>query len=181
MKIRYFVVLALLSVVITSCKLEGESNYTPDINFVTKPIKNKSDSLNMYLTDNASVYRLDTIVVGDTVLFKILVTGYTNNIKEFYIKQYSDSSTTIILPNKISLDSIFSTTSNYINGTFLTKIATTAVYFPFKMVAKKPSKDAQLIFTVVSDANFRDGFGKNINSCTLLTPIVVDDSIKVAQ
>lgn len=181
MKMRYFVVLALLSIVITSCKLDGESNYTPDINFVTKPIKNKADSLNMYLTDNAAVIRLDTIAVGDTVLFRLFINGYTNNIKEFYIKQYSDSSATIILPNKSSLDSIFASTSNYKTGTFLTKITTTAVYFPFKMVARKPSLEANLIFTVVSDANFKDGFGKNINSITLKTPIVVAKDSVIAH
>ncbi len=174
MKIRHFIfiIVAALSVAFTSCDLEGESNYTPFIilNFV-KPVTQTNDSLEIFYTDQSNVFLLDTIQAGDTVTFRVGFNGFTNNLKAMYISQSADSVTRIILPNKLSMDSIFTTESDYAKGKFMMNGTTTFLYFPFRYVARSASKEAKLTLTIVSDAVFEDGFGSNTTTMTLKTPI----------
>lgn len=172
MKAKIFLVLALITVIISSCSLEGDSNYTPQIIFLRNPYLQNGDSLSAYYTDEGGVYRLDTISVGDTVMFQTYMTGVDNNLTAFYLKESADSVTRIVLPDKATMDSIFLPTSDYKTGKFLMTGKSTVLYFPFKYVAKAPSKTARLQITVVSDANFENNFGSNTTTITLITPIV---------
>lgn len=173
MKFKILFLSVALTVAFTSCKLEGSSNYTPDIVFVTYPKLQNGDSLYTYYTDQARVYLMDTISVGDTVSFYPYTTGHTNRLTAFYILQSADSVSRIILPETATLDSIFSAGSDYKTGKFLMEGEATSLYFPFKFVAIKPSKTAKLKFTVVSDAKFPDmTIGSNTTSIEVITPIV---------
>ena len=166
---QFFLLLALVSITFAACSLEGEANYTPQI----VPYINPSDSLSMYYTDVADVYRMDTITVGDTVSFYLQMSGIENNLTTFYLKQSADSVSRVILPVKSSMDSIFLSTSDYKTGKFFMNGTSTYLFFPFKYVAMKASNEAKLIFTLVSDAKFDDSIvGSNTVTLTLKTPIV---------
>jgi len=173
MKTQLIILFALIAIAFSSCNLNGSSNYTPQILFVNNPFTNKSDTLSSYLTDDG-VYHLDTITVGDTVTFRILLYGYTNNLVSFNIVQSDTSSTKILLPPKTSLDSVFlSTSSNYLIGNFIFKTKLSSLYMPIKYVAKKANNDAKLSFYLSSDANFNNtgSLGNNSVSFIFSTPI----------
>jgi|ERR1035437_461033 hypothetical protein len=173
MKTRLTILFCLVVIAFTSCNLNGSSNTTPSILFVTSPFVSKTDSLNAILTDDGT-YRLDTINVGDTVTFRILLYGYSNNLTSFNINQSDTSSTKLLLPTVTSLDSVFlSAASDYSKGKFIFKSKITSLYFPFKYVARKVTNDAKISFYLSSDANFDNtsSLGNNSVSFILKTPI----------
>jgi len=171
MKTRFFILLGLIAIAITSCDINGSTNNTPVIKFVTAPFINKTDTLNVYLTDESDVIRLDTIHVGDTVTFRMLFYGYSNNLSTCNIIQSDTSATKMILPSTNSLDSVFlSSSSDYSAGKFIIKNKISSLYFPFRYVAKKVSNDVKLSFYITSDANL-SGLGSNSASFVLKTPI----------
>jgi len=171
MKTQLFLLLGLITIVFSSCNVTGSSANTPQI-IIAIPSSNRVDSLNTYLTDASGVYRMDTINVGDTVTFRMVFYGYSNNILSCNVIQSDTSSTKIILPTVSSLDSIFSSSSsNYSAGKFIAKSKISSIYLPFRYIAKKVSKDAQLSVSVSSDATFTDAQGSNSSSFVLKTPI----------
>jgi hypothetical protein len=174
MKNYIYLIIAFVSIVLTACDLNGTTNNTPQILFATKPrLISDNDSLSYYLTDNAGVYKLDTISVGDTVAFPILLNGFSNHLTIYYLTQSDTTITRIILPSKNSLDSIFITSSNYSMGRFIFRSNIYNLYFPFKYVALKPSNDVTISFSLTSDANFDGNMisGTNSVSFVLKTPI----------
>ena len=168
-------IIALISIAFTACDLNGSTNNTPQILFVTNPRLNANDSLNMYLTDVAGTYRMDSISVGDTVSFRILLNGYSNHLTSCFITRSDTASAKMIFPDKNSMDSVFvSTTSDYSYGKFIFKETILNLYFPFKYVARKENADAKISFTLTSDAIFEGGLsmgGSNSVSFVLKTPI----------
>ena len=124
-----------------------------DILFVQNPVTTKGDTLKLLYTDQADVYKLDTIQVGDTVNFRLFINAYSNKISSFFITQSADSVSQILLPSVNSMDSAFLSSSNYSQGKFYLKINANTLYFPFKYIAIKPSNEAKLILTVNSDAS----------------------------
>ena len=168
MKKYFYSILAVVTLILSSCDFTPQSNFQPDIFFLQRPITNNSDTLNFYNSIEPNTINLDTIQVGDTVTIFSYFKGYSNNLTEIYIKQSADSSTAIILPNKTAMDSIFKATSNYSQGKFFFDIAATELIFPFKYIAKKASLDTKLTFIVVSDANF----DYNQNFIIIKTPIL---------
>jgi hypothetical protein len=170
----YFLILLLICTLLSACDLTSTSNYTPQITFVTKPLTNKNDTLSAKYTDVADVYMLDSISVGDTVTFHVLLNGFSNNLTSYTINRSDTTSTRLLLPGKNSLDSVFnSTASNYSKGKFIFKTSVLNLYFPFKYIALKESDNAQISFTLFSDANFDGGtfIGTNSTSFVLKTPI----------
>lgn len=173
MKTQLFILLALIAIAFSSCDINGSQNNSPEIIFVTRPFTNKSDTLNSYLADDG-VYHMDTIHVGDTVTFRMLFYGFTNNLTTCNIIQSDTSSTKIIFPSVNSLDSIFlSSASNYSEGKFTFKNKISSLYFPFKYVARKASTTAKISFYISSDANFTstNSLGSNSVNSSLVTPI----------
>lgn len=173
MKIRQFILISFIGLSFMACNLTSVSNYKPEISFLKNPTVCDSDTLNIYLTDQANVYRLDTIHVGDTIRFKMFINAFTNNINEYTMNQSADSVSKFILPNKTQMDSIFTASSNYNAGIFYMKNKANNLFFPFEYVALKPSLDAKITFNVVSDANFE----YNQNSFVLNTPIVAKKAV----
>jgi len=172
MKTRIFFLFAIVLVAFTACNLDGSSNYTPDIMY-SCTTQNKHDTLYSHLTDESGVYRLDTVHVGDTLMFKTFVTGYSNNLVSFFLtNNMPDSVSQVLLTGtKVAMDSIFLPTSNYAKGEFYIRGTSTGLIFPFKYVVKRHSTDAKLKFVVQSDANFKDAIGSNTNSFSLLIPV----------
>ena len=177
MKTHQILLLALISIGFISCNMTGGTNYTPQISISSRLKVLKADSLHsvdtLYMHNTSAVGELllDTITVGDTVEIQVSLDAITNNITAFYLVQSADSLTTIALPVKSLLDELFSSSSNYAEGKFFSSSSYSSLYFPFRYIAKKPSKDAKLTFIVVSDAVFKDASGSNTNSFALKTPI----------
>ncbi len=171
MKKHLLAIMAFALIAFASCDLSGESNFTPDIYFLINPVKNNTDTLNRYFTDKAGVFVMDTIEVGDTVQFFLYLDAYANHLLSFRLQHEPDSSLKILLPDKSSMDTIFLAESQYDRGIFLLDGKNSALYFPFRIVALKPSNSAKLGFTVISDARFEGMFGSNSNGFELKTPI----------
>ena len=174
MKNRIYIILGIIAIVLASCNLSNSSSNTPQIYFVTNPIVNKGDTLYRYPTDESGVSRMDTIHVGDTVTFRMLYWGYSNNLTSCNVISSDTSATKIIFPTVNSLDSIFlSTQSDYSIGKFVFKSKISSLYFPFKYIAKKVSNDAKITFSLSSDANFDNSasLGNNSVSFVLKTPV----------
>jgi len=174
MKIRIYILLGIIAIAFASCNLSNSSNNTPEIYFVTNPFINKSDTLNRYRTDIAGLYRMDTIHVGDTVTFRMLFWGYSNNLTTCNVISSDTSITKILFPSTNSLDSVFlSTQSDYSTGKFIFKSKISSLYLPFKYVAKKISNDVKITFSISSDANFDNSssMGNNSTSFVLITPV----------
>jgi hypothetical protein len=175
MKANHIILLfAAIVITFSSCELEGGSNYTPDISFYAITNQN-NDTLQLYYTDVSAVYKLDTIHVGDTITFKLLLDGFTNNLTSLSIVQSADSCTRISYPETSSMDSLFLSSSEYQKGKFLFQDNIVALYLPFKYIPLKESNEAYVIFTIVSDADFSNssilGGGSNTTQITLKTPI----------
>ena len=174
MKTRIYLLIGMVAIAFSSCNISSTSNNTPEILFVTNPFISQTDTLNKYYTDVSGVYRLDTIQVGDTVTFRMLLYGFSNNLSSFNVIPSDTSATKILLPSKNSLDSIFiSAGSDYSIGKFLFKSKISSLYFPFRYIAKKVSNDAKLTFYLSSDATFGNTseFGNNSVSFQLKTPV----------
>lgn len=154
-----------------ACNIDGESNYTPTISFYANPVVKNGDTLNIRYTDEASVYQLDTIAVGDTVSFVMFMDGFANGLTAFYLNKVDDGKAQLVLPRTTALDSVFLPTSSYETGKFFMDGSSTALFFPFQYVAVAPTNDTRITFTVVSDANFKNSLGSNIASFSLKTPI----------
>ena len=168
------ILFGLIVAIFTSCNLNnGSSNYTPEIYLYTSHI-NKTDTLNVYLTDESGVLRLDTISVGDTIVLRMFLNGITNNLTNFYLTQSDTTVAKILLPAVVSMDSIFSKPqSDYNAGRFVFLQNKKQVYFPVRYIAKKATTTATLQFSVVSDAVFDNSSGSNSDSFKLKTPIIV--------
>lgn len=172
MKTKIFILLSAITIALAACNLTNTNNRTPEIG-VLNIISNKSDTLIAHLTDEGGVYKLDTIHVGDTVLFKVVLNGYYNNLSEFLLANSDTASTTLLFPTQTSLDSVFSKTkSDITKGYFQFLPNYKSIYLPVRYVAKKESSDATLSFYLSSDAEFDAGFSYNSVSFKIKTPIL---------
>jgi len=173
MKLKIFTIVVIAATILSSCLKEGSDNRTPAMSLAS-PISSTGDTLSFYVTDEAGIYRMDTISVGDTVQFAVATTGYYNNIVAFYLT-CSDSAAIIVLPSVDKLDAVFSPRSDYEAGIFLLDGKGTDLIFPFKYVAVKPSKDTKIKLEVVSDADFGNSGmmgATNRSAISILTPII---------
>jgi hypothetical protein len=173
--------LFILSLALSSCDFHGESNYTPGVFFVHQPVKNHHDTLSVYYTEEVGRLCMDTITVGDTISFFMHFEAYSNNLTAINLRYYPDSVAELILPEKATMDSIFSPTSDYAKGNFFMDSSFSTLGFPFRLIALQPSADARLELTVVSDAVFEDGFGTNFTCFKLKTPIKTVQIIEQAN
>ena len=170
----YLIIPVLICCMFSSCDLTSTSNNTPQILFAKLPQLNGVDTLYIKYTDEAGVYLLDTISVGDTVTFRFLLNGFSNSLTSYNIVRSDTVSSKLLLPGKNSLDSVFnSVTSNYSIGKFVFKTGILNLYFPFKYVATKETVDARISFSLVSDAKFEGGslVGSSYYNFVLKTPV----------
>jgi hypothetical protein len=179
MKTRLFILLGIIITIFSACNLNGSSNYSPEMYVYTSHI-NRNDTLNIYFTDEGGVMRLDTINVGDTIVFRMFLDGITNNLTNFYLTQSDTISSKILLPSVVSMDSIFSKTqSDYNAGRFVFLPNKRQVYIPVRYIAKNPSSTATIQFTITSDAVLDNSVGSNSATLKLKTPILVAKTSKI--
>jgi len=170
MKKHLWVLLVLFPVFFfASCDLSGESNYSPNIIFL-RPVANNQDTLQIdFIKGEGPV--MDTIQVGDTVMFYIRLLAYSNRLTAFSLKHLPAEASTLLLPPVSKMDSLFNSQSDYDKGDFYMDPLYSILDMSFRYVALAPSLDAKLDFMVVSDANFEGGQGSNTTQIRLKTPI----------
>lgn len=168
MKTKLLILLGAVALVFSACNVGGESNFTPQFVIVSNPTSSNGDTVYVRQTGESGVYKLDTIYVGDTILFPLYMNGYSNNLQNFSLKRSTDYSADILLPRTSALDSVFNSFySDYDAGKFVFQSGIKALYFPFRYVPTAASNTATLVFTVSSDANF----DYSVGTFTLKTPI----------
>ncbi len=171
MKTKIYILLSLIIIAFTSCDLNSSSNYTPKLGIAASHV-NKNDTLNIWMTDEGGTYRMDTIFVGDTIVFKTLLNGMSNNLTNYNILQSDTSEARILYPVASSMDSIISISqSDIANGKLVFLPKAVYVYFPIRYIALKPTSSATIQFTLVSDAVFDNGIGNNTFTLKIKTPI----------
>jgi hypothetical protein len=148
------------------------SNYTPRISFLRAATLQNGDSLNIKYTSTEGEFLLDTVSVGDTVMFLLHLNAYSNNLTKFMLSQSADSVSRLVLPEKASLDSITLPTSDFKAGKFVFKPNYSMMVFSFGYVAKSPTNTGKLSVYLESDAKFGASImGSNTHSFKLITPI----------
>lgn len=96
---------------------------------------------------------LDSIAVGDTIVFQASISGVYNNLKELHITSSNYDAVEFIWPRESLLDSLFLPTSNYDEGRFMMDGTHNILYFIFRYVPLKEDKDVKMTFKVISDAS----------------------------
>jgi len=174
MKSHQIVLLGFICFASVACKLSGESNYSPQMSLYSNPVANGKDTLGIsYAGKDDYDYLMDTISVGDTVQFKLVLNAVSNNLVSFNMIQSDTISSKIILSAESSLDEVFvKASSDYSAGKFIFISKQNYVYFPFKYFAKAASTSSIFKISLQSDANFGVSSGSNYVSFRLKIPIV---------
>ena len=163
MKLHHLILVGFFSLVFVSCNLNGKSERTPFINLRAMHIVG-SDTTFLSFTNTT----LDTISVGDTILFQTLLgsndLGY---LQECEITSSRAKSVEFIWDSKDSLDAVFTSASDYDKGLFVMPGTFRLLFFPFQYVAKEAEEDLTLTFMVQTTGS-QD---YNKNALTIRTPI----------
>lgn len=144
----------LLAVIcLSSCLPESTSDYSPDIR-LSIPTTTGGDTLGYTFDEKASIFRMDTIHIGDTVQLAVAYMSYTKNLISTHVawdstylqlwSEFDDSYLASILPESDTkkLDLYYPTNSNY-------NYAALPIYFTPKKTGR-----SKLEFRVVSDSKF---------------------------
>ncbi len=150
----------LLSVCV-SCDIDSESHYTPLIQ--VHSMVSGSDTLRVSLSSDG--YLLDTIAVGDTVLFTVSFYSYTNLLTGFSIERDEDRADIEYLLTA-QVDSLLrAASSDYDRGLFYVPTGYTYVGLQFNYIPKASGSNVTLLLTVDSDSNYSH------NELSIRTPI----------
>ncbi len=169
---KYLLLFALATgLMLQSCDLDGGANYTPSIELGNYIVNQYGDSLKLRTTTEVNTYLLDTINIGDTLNFSVILNAYANNVVAISLKQSADSLTRIQLPPVDSLNKVFNAESDYKKGIFALKTNASFVHLPFKYIARAKGNEPKLTITVKSDAMFDNFSGSNTSEVIFKTPI----------
>ncbi len=159
MRLPHFVLLAVAVWVFSSCRLSSTQESSPRIGVA---------AINLSREDTLSFTRnyLDTVCVGDTVLFQTILQGVYNNLLEFHILSSDNERVEFLWGEKADLDLLF---TSYQDGSFYLDGRYSELYFPFKYIIRDTVGGLQLSFSVLTDA----GDGYNTASLVIYTPAVV--------
>ena len=172
MKKVLFPLLFAVSFFLVSCDFSGESNYTPGIFIMQRPITNNSDTLDIEVTGEQGLLLMDTIQVGDTVQFAVRFEAYANRLTALSLKHTPANAAKILLPPVERLDSTFNSSSDYDKGEFYLDPLYSTLFMVFSYVALEPGTDTRLEMTVISDAKFEGGgYGSNYAVVKIKTPV----------
>lgn len=149
MKRNILFLLVVFTFVFSSCKMDdGYSEYSPILVF-GNPVKLNSDStLNLKDTYYSNVIRLDSIHVGDTVVLKVGMNAYYNQLLEFDFSVNDSSAIKAAMPD--SLNYLF-TSIDAKAGKYVYKSGYYAAILPLNLIAKKVSDSIEYKFNIYSD------------------------------
>lgn len=171
MKTKYFALLGMLILFFTACTLKNYSNETPNMGILVMR-NHKTDTLKMYYTNEVNVFRLDTINVGDSIYFKLILNGVQNDLTEFSFVSSDTTAAKTFFPPISSLDTLFvKNKSDYVNGKFVFQPKVIQMYFPVNYVGKKVTTTTPTVkISLTSNATFDNNLNGNKVSMTIQTP-----------
>ena len=161
MKIRYFILSALISQVFVSCSLKGGAEATPQFGiFAIYTTAGDTLRSNYYGV-------LDTIYVGDTVVFKMGASGMYHKLTELQISLYEKTTAKLVWPEKEELDSVYASyKTDSVSGKFQMH-DTMFQNFHFQLVGLSKTDEQKITFGVLSEAS-RD---YNSKTAFLIVPV----------
>lgn len=171
MKAKHFALLSLLILFFTACNFKNYSNETPRMGVLVLH-NHRTDTLKMYYTNQVNVFRLDTINLGDSIFFKLLLNGVENDLTEFSFISSDTAAAKTFFPPTSSLDTLFvKSKSDYVNGKFVFQPKILQLYLPVNYVGKKVTSTVPTVkITLTSNATFENNASGNKVSVTIQTP-----------
>ena len=152
-KIIYLSLPLIMAVVLNSC-LTSESDIQETPLLSVTAIRNSTDTLKIYTTTETNTFRLDTVAVGDSILFfTVMYSGRQNRLTEFKF-DFDAEIAEIHLKNTEKLDSIFSPKSDYEKGLFVVNVEANYIWLPVIYIPKTPSSNTTVSFTVKSNSKY---------------------------
>ena len=155
---RLILILSVAAIAFTSCKTNSEPQFTPQI-YVSEMVAwhtgdvQSHDTLRVTFIDNEHI--IDTVAVGDTVRFAVLINAVTNQLTSFTAK--TDAG---VLDMKMELTSEHSValeeSSNPDNCELYFKPGYGAATIPMEYIALK-SGSAKVTMTLSTTSEFSPG------------------------
>lgn len=159
MKRIYIFILMTLAIGVSSCHfLDGSSNYTPKVtayNFQNT----KGDTLYVHYNSKLETYSLDTMSVGDTVLFSVLYHSYENNLVSMGI-DYDKNALDLKAFIGDTLASVLKPSSDTTLVRLDMQTGYNTVGMPVRMIPLKEGA-SKLTFSVTSDAESKNLVSNN--------------------
>jgi len=171
MKAKHFALLSMLILFFTACNFKNYSNETPRMGILVLH-NHRIDTLKMYYTNDVNVFRLDTINLGDSIFFKLILNGVENDLTEFSFVSSDTTATKTLFPPISSLDTLFvKSKSDYVNGKFTFQPKALQMYLPVNYVGKKVTTTVPTVkISLTSNATFDNDPNGNKVSVTIQTP-----------
>lgn len=156
MKLYHALLAGMAALFLSSCDLTGTSEATPQIGI---------GAINITQQDTLGFKgnQLDTVFVGDTIMFQTIAFGRYNQLLELHIKSSDSEDVEFLWGDKSKLDSVFTA---YEDGSFYMNGEYSELAFPFKYIIKKPVKDLELTVSVLTNASAE----YNHTSLSIITP-----------
>jgi|GEM_PF-6541350 len=169
MKVRFFILYILLTVIFFACNSRVEIEQTsPKFNFPSDTIFTSHNDTLHVRGSFPNGFRVDSISAGDTAHFRIDIDGVFNQLTEIRIAlSVADTIAELLFLDQAHMDSTFLSSSDFQAGIFHVAGGRTRIPFIFSYAAIQTSRNADLILTAHSDA---DEYNDE-NSFTLRVPI----------
>lgn len=159
-----------------SCEIKDKVESTPQIAFPSGSIaftNGEKLTLSSRIINKEKQYYIDTLVVGDTVIFSPVVTGGYNNLIEFKISSTNYEAVKFVW-DKDLIDEYMLDSSNEEEGYFYLKDNIKKFNFSFFYVVKEVDKELYMTLETISDA----GEKRNKHTVLMKTPTQLTRSAK---
>lgn len=148
--VLFFVIVVMLLVGFSACKLTGESNYTPRLSLFNPADINTDSTLTMGHTADGNI-KFDSLHVNDTVTLTVVGEGFANNLKHLKITSTEPTDIEMLAPHD-TIAQYFAPESDFVNGKIILGDNIVWMSYPFKFVAIKATEKTKLNFLLTSDA-----------------------------
>lgn len=156
MKQLTFFAAVLVGIVLTSCSLDQQSQYTPQLqcrNLICYHADSLYiDTLKVDKQDENGVYKMKAIHQGDTVRGVVILNAITNTLTGFKIG-YDSTEMSVQIDSVEIIRHALADASDPEHGMLQFKPAYSAAAFPFHYIPLKAGS-ANMTFTVESDSKF---------------------------
>lgn len=146
MKKKYLFLLIVIGFLFTNCQQNEPYQSSPALSLPNGSIWSFQKDTIVALKTVQKQYVLDTISIGDTILFSPHINGFNSKINEFHIYTSKKEVAVFIWPE------LNGSISNSEEGRFVVNGDFSELTFQFLYIPKIADKDVKLIFEIQSDA-----------------------------
>ncbi len=144
------VLILVLTFLLASCNLGGDSNYSPQL-LLLNPAKINTDSTLLLSHTNDGNIKFDSLHVEDTVTVFLRGDGFVNSLQKLNITVTEPGDITILAPHD-SIARQYDSSSDFVGGKIIFPENIGGMVYPFKFVASKPTSKTKINFVLTSDA-----------------------------